>query len=96
MGGQQLLYSLRGALPDLDNFTLEPITFGQNLLSPAPTIQCPPTQFLAERHGRWLSTAARGMLEIIPLMVAAILEEPPVLMIIDALRRITRSHTYLR
>jgi hypothetical protein len=83
---------LRQAWLNLDNFTLEPVTLAQDLFSATPTIQGPPTQFLAERHSRELGTATGCMLKIVPLMTMTIFEESPVEMIVDALGRIARGH----
>jgi hypothetical protein len=78
--------SLRLSPLQVDNVTLEPITLGQDLLSPAPTIQRPPAQFFVKRDSRRLGTATRRVLKIVPLMAIAIFEESPVEMIVDALR----------
>jgi hypothetical protein len=86
------LYSLRQTLLNVDNFSLEPITLGQDPFSAPPTIQGPPAQFLAKGDSRWLCTATRSMLEIVSLMAISIFKKPPIEMIVDALGRIAFGH----
>jgi hypothetical protein len=62
----------------INDFSLEPVTFTQNLFPTSPAIQRPPAQLVSECHSRQLGTAARRMLKIIALMTVAIGEEPPV------------------
>ncbi len=81
-------YGLRSSsrtFPDIENFPLKPIALGQDLLPPAPAIQGPPPQLFTKRYDRCLRAPSRGMLEIIPLMLFAVLEEPPIEMIVNPL-----------
>jgi hypothetical protein len=77
---------------DFHNFALKPISFCQNLFPTLPSIPCPPAEIPTERYDRRWCAPGRCVLELIPLMTLAILEEPPIQMIVQSLALLACAH----
>jgi hypothetical protein len=82
----------RRGFVDHQNFTLKPISFRQNLFPTLPSIPCPPTEFPTERYDRRWRAPSRCVLELVPLMAIAVLEEPPIQMIVQSLVLLADAH----
>ena len=84
-------------LLDIENLTLKPISFGQQGLSPLPTVPGPPAQFFRKGHTRKRLVSYRSMLKIISVMPLLVLPKAFVLVVIQSLslfshvRRAVRS-----
>jgi hypothetical protein len=82
----------RSVFVDLHNLALKPISFRQNLFPTLPSIPSPPTKFLTERYDRRWCAPRRCVLELVPLMTIAILEEPPIQIIVQSLALLACAH----